>query len=230
MVPPVQIDPLDSPYPVPWNWILAMLSASQSSQSSKQFSYRSPTLISPDQTHAAYSRIQLHAEPDYYRSYITSVLFVENLQTGDLQPITPTSPLADNPFLNRTTHREGQISMVVPVSWSETGDRLLAREFESMFGSSLASDYGVIADLTQQQVKTIAPTRIHYTNAVLLGWSQQHPERALFRAGMMGDQYWQQWTVDSHGNTNLAIDDHPLVCGQPSTTVWTGPQVQENLL
>jgi hypothetical protein len=226
MSDPVQIDPLDSPHPIPWGWVMAMLSANSSSGLSGMYYYRSQSLLSPDQEYAAYSRIQMQVEPDYFRSYVSSVLFLENLRSGDLQAITLTSPLADNPFLNRGTHREGQVSIVIPVSWSEEGDRLLAREFESMFGSGLASDYAVIVDRTLNQTVTIAPMHIRYTNAILLGWSQQYPKRVLFRAGMMGDENWQQWVVDTTGATELAKRDRPIVFGQSSSSVWTGPQIQ----
>lgn len=223
---PVQIDPLDSPHPIPWNWVLATLSASHSSQLAGTYCYRTQSLISPDQEYAAYSRIQLQVEPDYFGSYVTSVLFLENLLTGDLQAITPASPLANNPFLQTQDNLQGRVSIVMPISWSETGDRLLSREFESIFGSDIASDYGVIVDRRRNRVHTIAPTRIRYTNAVLLGWSQLHPERVLFRAGMMGDEHWQQWSVDATGHTTLARSDRPIFFGQIMTSVWTGPQMQ----
>jgi len=222
----IQVDPLDSPHPIPWSWVLATLSASHSSQLTGIYCYRTPSLISPDQDYAAYSRIQLRVEPDYFSSSVTSVLFLENLRTGDLQAITPASPLANNPFLNPQENLDGRISIVIPVSWSEPGDRLLSREFESILGSDIASDYGVIVDRHRNRVHTIAPTRIRYTNAVLLGWSQLHPERVLFKAGMMGDERWQQWSVDITGHTTLARGDRPVTFGRIINSVWTGPQMQ----
>lgn len=222
----IQIDPLDSPHPVPWGWVLATLNASSSSNLSGTYCYRSQSLISPSQEYAAYSRIQMQVESEYFRSHVTSVLFLENLRTGDLQAITPASPLADNPFLNTGADLEGRISIAIPVSWSESGDRLLAREFESFFGSDIASDYAVIVNQSRNRVNTVAPTKIDYTNAVLLGWSQFEPGRVLFRAGMMGDENWQQWTVDTTGQTMLAKGDRPITYGQVSSSVWTGPQMQ----
>lgn len=118
--------------------------------------------------------------------------------------------------------------MVIPVSWSAAGDRLLAREFESLFGSDLASDYAVVVDRNLNQVYTVAPTTIQYTNAVLLGWSQFYPERVLFRAGMLGEDYWPEWTVSVHGQTTQAMDDRPLIYGQVLNSVWTGPQMQKH--
>lgn len=228
MSQPVQIDPLDSPHPVPWGWVMANITASSTHACSSTCYYRSQSLISPDEEYAAYSRIQMQVEPEYYRSYVTSVLFLENLRTGDLQAITPTSPLADNPFLQTGNDLTGRISMVIPVSWSESGDRLLAREFESIFGSDIASDYAVVVDRHRNRVKTFAPTKIRYTNAVLLGWSQFHAGQVLFRAGIMGDEHWQQWTVDTQGNTELARSDRPVTFGHVINSVWTGPQMQRS--
>lgn len=223
---PTQIDPLDSPHPVPWGWVLATLNANHSSNLAGTYCYRSQSLISPDRKYAAYSQIRMQVELEYFRSNVTSVLFLENLRTGDLQTITPAAPLADNPFLDTGADLMGRVSIVIPVSWSETSDRLLAREFESLFGSDLASDYAVIADQRCNRFYTIAPTRIRYTNAVLLGWSREYPDQALFRAGMLGDEHWQQWTVDRHGKTMLAKGDCPIIFGQATTSVWAGPQMQ----
>lgn len=230
--PSVQVDPLNSPHPVPWNWVMAMLSANEPVADSaiapvgaQVYYYRSHSLISPDQQYAAYSRIQLQVEPEFYLSQVSSVLFVENLRTGDLQTITPTSPLANNPFTNPAVEPSGTISIVVPVSWSATGDRLLAREFESIFCSDIASDYAVIVNRSLNRVSTIAPTQIHYTNAMLLGWSHTRPDRVLFQAGTMGESEWQRWTVDISGQTQQADqDDQPITYGQIGSSIWTGPQ------
>jgi hypothetical protein len=94
----VQIDPLDSPHPIPWNWVLATHAELCASNSSGVRYYRSQSLLSPDGQYAAYSRIQMEGQPELYQSRVTSVVFVENLQTGDLRTITPSSPWADNPM------------------------------------------------------------------------------------------------------------------------------------
>jgi hypothetical protein len=224
--PSWQVDPLDSPHPVPWGWVLATMATGNPGHHSRQYFYRSQSLISPDQDYAAYSRIKIQVEPEYFQSCVTSVLFLENLRTGDLQAITPAAPLADNPFLNGGMDLLGRISMVIPVSWSAAGDRLLAREFESLFGTDLASDYAVVVDRNGNQVYTVAPTTIQYTNAVLLGWSQFYPEQVLFRAGMLGEESWPQWTVDVQGQTRRATGDRALIYGQVLNSVWTGPQMQ----
>jgi hypothetical protein len=224
--PSLQLDPIDSPHPVPWNWVIATLTDSTSARADSRYSYRSQSLLSPDGEYAAYSRIQMQPGAAFYDSSVSSVLFLENLRTGDLRAITPTSPLADNPFLGDGSDGAGKISIAIPVSWSETGDRLLARVFEAVFCSDIASDYALLVDRAQDWVSTIAPTSIQYTTAVLLGWSVAHPERALFRAGNLGESDWQLWTVDHRGETTVAMDDRPAVFGQPISNVWMGPQVQ----
>lgn len=188
--------------------------------------YRSQSLLSPDGQYAAYSRIQMQVQAEFFRSRVSSVLFVENLRTGDLQAITPAAPLADNPFFADGSDILGSISIVIPVSWSEAGDRLLAREFESLFCSDIASDYAVIVDRRLNRVSTVSPTRLQYTNAVLLGWSQDHPERVLFRAGTMGEEDWPLWSVDVSGQTARASYDRPITFGESVGSVWMGPQAQ----
>ena len=79
----VQLDPLDSPHPVPWNWVMATYAELNASQSVGVRYYRSPSLLSPDGQYAAYSRIQMQGQPELHHSRVTSVMFVENLQTGD---------------------------------------------------------------------------------------------------------------------------------------------------
>jgi hypothetical protein len=219
----VQLDPLNSPHPIPWNWVMVTAQSTIASAAKLHY-YRSQSLISPDGVYAAYSRIQMQVGAEFFHSRVSSVLFVENLKTGDLQAITPTAPLADNPFMPEEDRLQGSISIVIPVSWSETGSHLLAREFESLFCSDMASDYAVIVNLPEQRVSTIAPTRIQYTYAVLLGWSASHPTQALFRVGELGNDLWHLWTVDVSGQTLPAQDDRPVTFGQSVSSVWMGPQ------
>jgi hypothetical protein len=217
------LDPLNSPYPIPWNWVMAMM-AERSPQPTFHY-YRSESLVSPDGIYAAYSRIQFQISADFTQNRIASILFVENLQTGELQTITPASPFADNPFVaDAMVNQPGTIAMLVPVAWSERGERLLVREFESMFGSSLASDFAVIWERQSNRTYTLAPTQIQYSNAVLLGWSRSHPSQVLFRAGNMGDEQWPIYAVDANGQTTSATGDQPIAFGQFSSSVWAGPQ------
>lgn len=223
----VQIDPLDSPHPIPWNWVLATHGELSASERSETRYYRSQSLLSPDGQYAAYSRIQMQGQPELYRSRVTSVMFVENLQTGDLRTITPSSPLADNPLVSHEeADMEGTLAILIPVSWSKSGDRLLARQFEGIFSTSDASDYAVIWERQQNRTNTLAPEQIEYSSAVLLGWSQTNPNQVLFRAGEMGDEHWPVWAVDLNGQTILAREDKPIVYGQVVNQVWAGPQAR----
>ena len=220
----VQIDPLNSPHPVPWNWVLANLAEASTHRSSRLRYYRSQSLLSPDGHYAAYSRIQMRAHPDFLQSRVSSVMFLENLKTGDLQAIAASSPLSDNPFIAAKGEMTGTVAIMIPIAWSEKGDRVLAREFESLFGSDIASDYAVVWDSQLNRTSTIAPTRVQYTNAVVLGWSQTHPNQVLFRAGNLGETQWPLWSVDVSGQTAPSPTDQPLIFGNVANHVWAGPQ------
>jgi hypothetical protein len=225
----LQLDPLNSPYPVPWNWVMTMLSESQSLNEPTVRYYRSPSLISPDGRYAAYSRIQMQVQPDFTQSRIGSVLFLENLETGDLRTITAASPFADNPFMpGSEPELGGTIAILIPIAWSESGDRILAREFESLFGTDIASDYAVIWNRDAGKTQTVAPTQVQYTNAVLLGWSHSNPDQVLFRAGNLGDETWPLWAVNNNGRTIAAVDDEPVIYGQIVNNIWTGPQAYQH--
>lgn len=223
----VQIDPIGSPHPVPWGWVMATYAELNTSQSSGTRYYRSQALVSPDGRYAAYSRIQMQGQPDLYNSRVTSVMFVENLETGDLRTITASSPLADNPLMvHEDSDMAGTIAILIPVSWSSSSDRLLARQFEGLLSTSDASDFAVVWDRKQNRISTIAPERIEYTNAVLLGWSPTSPDQILFRAGILGDESWPVWAVDLSGQTTLALEEEPLIYGQVVNQVWAGPQAR----
>jgi len=225
--PGVQIDPLDSPHPIPWNWVLATHAELYASNTSGVRYYRSPSLISPDGQYAAYSRLQMEGQPELYQSRVTSVIFVENLQTGDLRTITATRPLADNPMLGgQDTDIPGRISILIPISWSKSSDRLLARQFEGIFNSTATSDFAVIWDRQQNRTTTLAPQRVQYDIAVLLGWSQTNPDCVLFRAGELGNERWPVWSVHLNGQTTIALEEELIVYGQVINQVWAGPQAR----
>ncbi len=203
---------------------MATLSEQKASTSPTFRYYRSQSLISPDETYAAYSRIQLQSSSDFTQNRVASILFVENLQTGELQTILPAAPFSDNPFVaDAMVQQPGTIAILIPIAWSENGDRLLAREFESMFGSGLASDFAVIWERNSKRTYTLAPTQVQYSNAVLLGWSQAQPDRVLFRAGNMGETEWPLYIVDADGQTTCAPDDRTIGFGQFANH-WSGPQ------
>ncbi len=225
--PEMPTDPLNSPYPVPWNWVMATFAEFRDGTNLEPRYYRSPSLVSPDGQYAAYTRIQMQPGSELHASRVSSVMFLENLQTGNLQTIVASSPLADNPFsASDITYQPGAISILIPVSWSESGDRLLARQFEGLFSASDASDYAVIWNRTDNQTSTLSPTAIQYTNAVLLGWSSLNPQQVLFRAGNLGEDVWPLWAVNLDSRTALADGDKPIVYGRRKTPAWTGPQAR----
>jgi hypothetical protein len=224
-----QMDPLDSPYPIPWNWVMKTQEDVNSTTGSGIRYYRSQSLISPDGHYAAYTRLSMQVQPEMYRSRVSSTMFVENLQTGELQVITATSPLADNPLVAAAdADMPGTISILIPVSWSAKSDRLLARQFEGLLSTSDASDYAVIWDRQLNRTSTVAPApaQSNHEIAVLLGWSQTNLEQVLFRAGNLGDEHWHLWAVKSDGQTVAAIKaDQPIVFGQRVSPIWGGPQI-----
>ncbi|HLO48563.1 MAG TPA: hypothetical protein VK211_09140 [Kamptonema sp.] len=225
--PTVQIDPLNSPYPIPWGWILATHAEVSSSVGSDLRYYRSPSLISSNGEYAAYSRIEMQVQRELYRCRVSSVMFVENLRTGELQMVEAASPLAEYSFCSpEESDLPGAIAILIPVSWNKTGDRVLAREFEGIFNTSDMSDYAVIWDSKQNCSYTIAPARSLYTHAVLLGWSQSYPDEVLFRARNLGDRSWPVWAVDLSGRTVAANQDTPQVFGSQVSNAWAGPQLQ----
>ncbi|MDY6781097.1 MAG: hypothetical protein SW833_00820 [Cyanobacteriota bacterium] len=221
----VPLDPLNSPHPIPWNWVLANAAELEMGQNLSARYYRSLSLISPDGQYAAYSRLQMQAEPEFYTHRATSIMFLENLQTGDLRSIAPSSPLASNPFGgSEESELPGTISILMPISWSESGDRLLARQFEGLFNTSEASDYAVVWNRRTGKTTTLVPDGIDYTNAILLGWSEIQPNCVLFQAGCLGDEQWPLWCVNLDGKTIVAPEDRPVVGGRVLHHVWSGPQ------
>ena len=224
----VQIDPLNIPHPIPWNWVVANQTEFTTEQLTNTESinrfYRSQSLRSPNQRYAAYSRIQLHLSANTTRHRVSSMLFIENLETGNLQTINITSPLFGQPFSDEAATPPGAIAIVVPISWSVDSDRILAREFESIFGSDIASDYAVVWDCNEQRSYTLSPVGMEYNHAILLGWSQANPAQILFKTGMMGDEDWLYWTVNESGETFPAPDDQPAIHGEVVHHIWAGPQ------
>ncbi|MGJ3244581.1 MAG: hypothetical protein ACFE0I_00685 [Elainellaceae cyanobacterium] len=221
-------DPLNSPYPVPWQWVVETQQEIGESTTPQMRYYRSDALVSPDGQYAAYSRIQLRVVSEPTQNQVSSILFLENLETGDLQLITASSPLGVTQFLpNHDDQIPGAIAILVPVSWSAASDRMLAREFESLFGTDLASDYAVIWDRHHNLTRTVAPENIRYTNAVLIGWSQNNPGQVLFRAGNLGDEQWPLYAVDSTGRAIAVADDQPIAFGRRVTSTWSGPQAYQ---
>jgi hypothetical protein len=226
-IQPVQVDPLNSPHPIPWNWVTSIAFGGSSTPNCYGY-YRSQSLISPNGHYAAYSRIQVQPAAHFTQSRVVSALFVENLHTGSLQTIMASSPFADHPFTaDERCEQAGTIAVLIPIAWSEAGDRLLAREFEAIFGSGIASDFAVVWDSRTNQTQTLAPSQINYSNAILMGWSQTYPDQVLFQAGIMGDPHWNFYAVNTSGQTSLARGDRPITYGQVKTNIWAGPQTHQ---
>ncbi|MEA5509690.1 hypothetical protein VB715_07925 [Crocosphaera sp. UHCC 0190] len=221
-------DPLDSPFPVPWQWLIETQQEFSSKGTVGQRYYRSQALLSPDGQYAAYTRISMIATPELHESQATSVMFLENLQTGELQVIRPDSPLAKHLHDGENPENEpGIMSILIPVSWSSNGDRLLSRQMEGFFSTSDVTDYAVIWERDTNQTTTVTPTpkpQDHQT-AILLGWNDNNGNEVLFRSGMLGDEDWPVVAVTPQGNTLLAKDADSVTYGQLVTRSWTGSQI-----
>jgi hypothetical protein len=230
-----EFDPLGSPHPIPWKWILATQEAISANGGSGVRHYRSVPVTSPDGRFIVYSRVQLEVRPEMYQSRVTSVMFVEDTKTKRLRVMTSTAPLSD-PLLDRNESSRaevdidtsGQIGVLVPVSWSEQSDRFLARKFEGRFNTGDSTDQAVIWDRQKNHVHTVAPTRAEHEHekiAVLLGWSKNKPDHALFRAGEIGDEKWPLVQVATDGKTeNITDADQPITFGPKITEVWGDSQ------
>ncbi|MEH2433836.1 MAG: hypothetical protein V7K25_06225 [Nostoc sp.] len=233
-----QIDPIGSPHPIPWKWITATQEAIGSKGGSGVRHYRSIPVVSPDGKYAVYSRVQLEVKPQMYNSRVTSVLFVQDMHTNKLWVMASTTPVSD-PLLqvkavkgasSEETDPSGKIGVLVPVSWSEKGDRFLARKFEGIFNTGDSTDSAVIWDRQKNHANTVAPANAneeeHEKIAVLLGWSKKQPDRVLFRAGELGEENWPLMQVANDGKTITTTDeDQPIIFGKKVTEIWAGPHV-----
>jgi hypothetical protein len=231
-----QVDPIGSPHPIPWQWIMATQEAISANGGSGVRHYRSLPVTSPDGRYVVYSRVQLEVRPEMYNSTVTSVMFVEDTQTRKLRVMATTAPLSD-PLLNRYTSsaepvnniQNGNIGVLVPVSWSQKSDRFLARKFGGKFNTGDSTDHAVIWDRQRDHINTVAPPREEHEHekiAVLLGWSKNRPDHALFRAGEMGEENWPLVQVASDGKSLDTTDaDQPITFGQKVKDIWADPQV-----
>ncbi|MCX7595897.1 MAG: hypothetical protein N2235_19475 [Fischerella sp.] len=227
-----QQDPIGSPHPVPWDWILTTHQTISSQGVSGVRYYRSLPVVSPDGRYAVYSRVQLEVKPELYNSRVSSVLFIEDRQTRKLRVLSSTSRNMDallNTKADQDANGEGTIGVLVPVSWSESGDRFLARQFEGVFNTSDATDRALIWDRQSDRTNTVSPTseeQEHEKIAVLLGWSKSQPSNVLFRTGEIGQEDWLVLAVSDDGRTVIATQtDRPVTFGKKVKEVWGKPQV-----
>jgi hypothetical protein len=229
-----QTDPIGSPHPIPWKWIVATQEAIGSQGSRGVRYYRSVPVVSPDGKYAVYSRVKIEVKPEMYNSRVTSVLFIEDRETKKLRVMASTASASD-PLLNTQVtlpeqlNTEGKIGVLVPVSWSEKSDRFLARKFEGVFNTGDSTDHAVIWDRQKNHANTVTPAQAedeHEKIAVLLGWSKNQPDHVLFRAGEMGEENWPLVKVATDGKTVTTTDtDQPITFGEKLTEVWAKPQV-----
>jgi hypothetical protein len=229
-----QTDPIGSPHPIPWKWIVATQEAIGSQGSHGVGYYRSLPVVSPDGKYAVYSRVKIEVKPEMYNTRVTSVLFIEDRETRKLRVMASTTSASD-PLLNTQVtlpeqlNTEGKIGVLVPVSWSEKSDRFLARKFEGVFNTGDSTDHAVIWDRQKNHANTVTPAQAedeHEKIAVLLGWSKNQPDHVLFRAGEMGEENWPLVKVATDGKTVTTTDaDQPITFGEKLTEVWAKPQV-----
>ncbi|MDF5730581.1 MAG: hypothetical protein PUP92_21800 [Rhizonema sp. PD38] len=229
-----QQDPIGSPHHIPWQWIQATQEAIGSKGGSGVRYYRSVPVVSPDGRYAMYSRVQLEVRPEMYNSRVSSVLFIEDRQTRQLQVVTSTSSLSD-PLLkvnvsSPSPDTQGSIGVLVPVSWSEKGERFLARKFEGLMNSSDATDRAVIWDRQKNNTNTVSPNEGENDGekiAILLGWSKTQPNSVLFRTGEVGsEEKWPLMAVTDDGKTVAAnAVDQPITFGEKAKEVWENPPV-----
>ncbi|HLO84777.1 MAG TPA: hypothetical protein VK203_07160 [Nostocaceae cyanobacterium] len=229
----IPADPIGSPHPIPWKWIMVTQETVGAKGGSGVRYYRSVPVISPDRKYAVYSRVQMEVKPEMYNSRVSSILFVQDMQTKRLRVMAATStydPLLKRPAAPQDEPTEGKIGVLVPVSWSQKGDRFLARQFEGIFNTADATDSAVIWDRQKNHASTVAPAQAadeHEKIAILLGWSKSQPENVLFRAGELGEENWPLVQVAIDGKTvQMTQDgDQPITFGEIVTPVWAEPQV-----
>ncbi|MEB3219697.1 MAG: hypothetical protein VKN72_26160 [Nostocales cyanobacterium 94392] len=229
-----QEDPIGSPHPIPWQWITATQESVSTTTGSGIRYYRSLPVISPDGRYSIYSRVKLEVKPQMHESRVSSVLFVEDRRTNQLKVVSSTSALVD-PLLERKKaqgeekgYLPGKIGVLVPVGWSENGERFLARKFEGLFNTAHATDEALIWNRQKNQANTVAPSQKNhqYDIAILLGWSKNTPDNVVFQAGEMGQETWPTITVANDGKTVATPElDQPTNFGRKASDVWAGPQV-----
>ncbi|MBO1056277.1 MAG: hypothetical protein HEQ27_06995 [Dolichospermum sp. JUN01] len=229
-----QTDPIGSPHPIPWQWILATQEAIGAKGGSGVRYYRSIPVISPDGKYAIYSRVQMEVKPEMHNSRVNSVLFVEDRQTKRLRVMTSTSVVID-PLLKRQAilsaqgDNDGKIGVLVPVSWSEKGDRFLARKFVAIFNTADATDQAVIWNRQQDNLNVLSPVQSqddHEKIAILLGWSKKQPNNVLFRAGELGEENWPLLQVANDGRTvDISAEGDQAVTFGERGSIWADPQV-----
>jgi hypothetical protein len=229
----IQTDPIGSPHPIPWQWIMATQEKIGEKGGGIRY-HRSIPVVSPDGKYAIYSRVQMEVKPEMHNSRVNSVLFVEDRQTKRLRVMASTNVISD-PLLNKQargsvdTDNDGKIGVLVPVSWSEKGDRFLARKFVAIFNTADATDQAVIWDRQQNNINVVHPAESkddHEKIGVLLGWSKKQPKNVLFRSGELGEENWPLIQVANDGKTAdvTGEGDQAVTFGEKGK-IWADPQL-----
>ncbi len=228
-----QTDPIGSPHPIPWQWIMATQEKIGGKGGGIRY-HRSIPVVSPDGKYAIYSRVQMEVKPEMHNSRVNSVLFVEDRQTKRLRVMASTNVMSD-PLLNKQarvsvdTENDGKIGVLVPVSWSEKGDRFLARKFVAIFNTADATDQAVIWDRQQNNINVVHPAESkddHEKIGILLGWSKKQPKNVLFRSGELGEENWPLIQVADDGKTAdvTGEGDQAVTFGEKGK-IWADPQL-----
>ncbi|MFM7366100.1 MAG: hypothetical protein ACKO11_16715 [Cuspidothrix sp.] len=228
-----QNDPIGSPHPIPWQWIMTTQEKVGVRGGGIRY-YRSIPVVSPDGRYAIYSRVQMEVKPEMHNSRVNSVLFVEDRQTKRLRVMTSTNVMGD-PLLNKQASvsedidNDGKIGVLVPVSWSEKGDRFLARKFVAIFNTTDATDQAVIWDRQQNNINVVHPAESKDDRekiAILLGWSKKQPKNVLFRAGELGEENWPLIQVANDGKTaDVTGERDQAVTFGARGEIWADPQL-----
>lgn len=208
----VVADPLQSPFPLPWQWIEDGHAAVVKAKKSLRFTQQTPQYISPDGRYVAQATLYFTAHPEAHRQQLMSILEIRDRQSGIQQRIESLKEMPPE-FLAEVPQGQGLIAVLVPVGWSETGNRLLVRQLSGLFATDLISDGAWIWQAGVGHVATVYPTADEYDFATLLGWSTTDPQRVLFQTQTMGNPKATIWAVDTQGSTQLAQGDRPRVYG-----------------
>jgi hypothetical protein len=203
-------DPLNSAYPIPWAAIWENQTKATQTGKVLTLRYLSGKVTSPDGQQQAHSEINLQLSPELTQSYVSSKLIIADAKGKVLQRIPSTLHLGDGKVKETTAIPVGTLSILVPATWSQDGQQLLARQFEAVLGSDVSSDYALVWNRKTQMVKTVTPTPQNYDTAILLGWSPRNPDRVLFRTTVLGEQQTNLVAVTHDGTTIAFEGNQPL--------------------
>jgi hypothetical protein len=202
-------DPLESSFPIPWSLIQkAQLQANQTGQIITS-QYQSSALASPDGKIGAYSDISISIGPKADQSIVSSQIVLTDNLGRVLQKIPASVHYEEADSGASLGNLKGVMAILIPVTWSEDSQQLLARQFEAVIGSDVASDHAFIWKRDVQKAKTVTPLPLDYDTAVLLGWNPANSNQLLFRTSRLGEASTQTIAVDERGKTIVMTSAHP---------------------